>query len=197
MPVTQVSKPIKKIRQLSLVRRQSGGFTIVELTAAAVIIALLASATFVGYARTWQHWALRQNARQLYLTARYARVLAIEGRRPCQLVIDADNRRFYIVRQDEQTETETMVSDVWHRPGQLSESVSFEQVWVVRSDAVGASGSVVTFYPDGRADAATLQVGNGRRSFTVQISAATARASLSADAADAQYADEVDLDTAL
>lgn len=185
---------IQKNRQPAMAPRQSCGFTLVELTAAAALLALLTSAAFITYNQTWRHWALRQNAERFYLTARYARVLAIESGQACRLVIDPESKAYYIVQIDQQTDEVTAVSNLWHRPGQLDESVSFEGLMVVRSEGLGDSGSAITFYPDGRADAATVRLTNGQRAFTVQISAATARATLIIGDAETYEPDQIDLD---
>ena len=59
------------------------------------------------------------------------------------------------------------------------------------------AASAITFRPDGSADAAMLQVGNGDRHFTVQISAATARATLLEGAVESYVPDQIDLDEML
>ena len=184
----------QKKRYASHADHHAGGFTLVELTAAAALLALLTSAAFITYNQTWRHWALRQNAQQFYLAARYARVLAIESRQSCQLVVDSQNRRYYIIQSDARQDETAMISNLWHRPGKLDESVAFEQVLVIRSEATGQSGSMITFRPDGSADAATVQLGNGQRAYTVQISPATARATLIAGTVETYEADQVDLD---
>ncbi|NLK41997.1 MAG: hypothetical protein GX298_08090 [Planctomycetes bacterium] len=185
---------IEKRCSTAYARRQGGGFTLVELTAVAALLALLTSAAFITYNRTWQNWSLRQHAEQFYLAARYARVLAIESGRPCQLVIDPDNKAYYIVQAAPDSDETTAVSNLWHRPGKLADSVSFEGVMVVRSESLGESGSAITFYPEGRADAATVRLTNGQRAYTIQISAATARATLLVGDDETYDPDQIDLD---
>ena len=168
----------------------------VELTAAAALLAVLTSAAFISYAQTWPHWALRQNAQQFYLTARYARVLAIESQRACELVIDPSSKMYYIVQVDEGNEEAVRVSSMWHRPRKLDDSVSFDRVIAIQTGTAGGVGGI-TFRPDGSADAAMIQLGNGQRYYTVQISAATARATLNAGMAEVYEPDQIDLDGAI
>ena len=167
--------------------RPSHGFTLVEMTAVAALMALLASATFVGYAQSWRHWTVRQNARQFFLAARYARLLAIESGQTCRLVIDRENGAFYVVQDADETGEPAMVSNVWHRPVTLADGVSFEQVTMTGEGAIA-------FRPDGSADAAMVQVGNGARQYTIQISSATARATLLDGASEPYEPDQIDLD---
>lgn len=184
---------VKKKRQSSIVHRPFRGFTLVELTAAAALTALLTSVAFITYAQTWKQWALRQNAQQFYLAARYARVLAIESRRPCQLMIDTDGKTYFIVQEGEEAGQAARVSSLWHRPTRLDDAVSFERVLVTQS-TVSDVAEGVTFRPDGSADAALIQLSNGERVYTVQISAATARATLFSSAMEEYQPDQIDLD---
>ena len=163
----------------------------------AAMIALLTSATFIGYAQTWRHWSLRQNARQFYLAARYARVLAISTQQPCQLIIDRQNGAFYVVQESAESGQTAIVSSLWSRPVKLADAVTFERVMTAGLGAADETQSAIAFRPDGSADAAMVQVGNGDRHFTVQISAATARATLLDGAAEAYVPDQIDLDETL
>jgi prepilin-type N-terminal cleavage/methylation domain-containing protein len=198
---------VKTVVSLKKQRRQIDGFTLVELTAAAALFALLTAAAFITYAQTWRHWALRQNAQKFYLTARYARVLAIESQRACQLVINPDSKTYYIVQEPEKigqavlrnepvslgTGQASMVSNLWHHPTKLDDAVSFDRVLTLQTVSTGLPGGI-TFRPDGSADAAMVQLGNGDRFYTVQISAATARVTLVAGAAEFFEPDQIDLD---
>ena len=166
------------------------GFTLVELAAVAALFALLASATFVTYAQTWRHWVVRQNAQQFYLAARYARVLAIESGQACQLVVDRENGIFYIAQDSGENDQAMIVSSIWNRPTQLAEGVAFERM-MIGGDTEGQA--MIAFRPDGRADAAMVQLGNGQRHYTVQISAATARATLLSGVVDDYQPDQIDL----
>jgi len=179
-------------RPSSFVLHQSGGFTLIELTAAA-LIALLSAAAFVSYAQSWRHSALRHNAQQLYLAARYARVLAIKSGRAAKLVIDRDNNAFFIAQDDADTGQTMRISNLWQRPVTLSESVAFEQILLINASSQTAQGAIV-FRPDGSADAATVQLSNGVRRYTVQISAATGRATLLDGLGQAATPDQIDLD---
>ncbi len=191
--VTQVNKSIQKIRQSSVVNRQCQGFTLVELTAAAALLALLTSAAFISYAQTWKHWALRQDAQRFYLAARYARVLAIESQRPCVLMVVPEEKAYYIVQSVEGEEEIAVVSNMLHRSSKLDDSVSFDRFAAVQTGLTG-DVSGITFRPDGSADAALVQLTNGERSFTIQISAATAQATLLSGATDSYELDQIDLD---
>jgi prepilin-type N-terminal cleavage/methylation domain-containing protein len=177
--------------------RRINGFTLLELVVTAALIALLTSATWVTYTRTWKQWVLRQNAQQLYLAARYARVLAIEGRKPCQLVIDQQKSAIYILQESDESEGETLVSNVWHRSVLLADSVRIERITTLDANSVGAPKGEITFHPDGSADAVSVQVGNGIRCYTIQIQAATGRAKLLDGAIITYEPERIDLDQAL
>lgn len=181
----------------SIVHRPSSGFTLVELVAVAALIALLTTVTFMTYAQTWRQWVLRQNAQQFYLTVRYARVLAIESQRSCQLVIDQEKGAFHVVQEDAESGEETVVSNLWHRSITLDESVKFERVMASGVEGGEAMDGAITFRPDGSADAMSVQLGNGVRCYTVQVGAATARAKLHEGAMEMYEPDSIDLDETL
>ncbi len=190
----------KKNRPSSIAHRQSSGFTLIELTAVAGLIALLSAAAFISYAQSWRHSALRQNAQQFFLAARYARVRAIESGQTCRLVIDRTNRTFFVAQDDADTGETTQVSNLWNRPAQLADSVAFERVAVAAQMTAAESptdSETIAFRPDGSADGATVQLGNGTARYTVQISAATGRAALYEPEEDAAQTDRIDLDQTL
>ncbi len=177
--------------------KQPGGFTLVELTTAAAMIALLTSAAFITYAQTWRHWVLRQNAQQFYHAAKYARMLAIESRKPCRLVIDKSKGLFSIVQDGNETGQTAVVSNIYHRSVNIDDSITFEKVTAISIKSDKSAEGVITFYADGSADAAMVQMGNGIRSYTVRISGATARAVLLDGSGDNYEADQIDLDGVL
>ena len=173
--------------------RPAAGFTLIEMTAAAGLIALLTAAAFVSYAQSWRHSALRHNAQQLYLAARYARALAIESGRAAKLVIDRDNRSFFIAQDDAETGETRRLSNLWQRPVALAESVAFEQIVLINASSQTAQGAIV-FRADGGADGAMVQLSNGTRRYTVKISPATGRATLEDGLGQTTTPDQIDLD---
>ena len=75
---------------------RKNGFTILELVAVAAMVAMLFSLGIASYARTFHRWGVEQNARQLYLAAKSARLYAIEHQQKCTLTLDRENRRFFL-----------------------------------------------------------------------------------------------------
>jgi prepilin-type N-terminal cleavage/methylation domain-containing protein len=76
---------------------RKNGFTLLELVAVVAIIAMLFSLGIASYARTFDRWAVEQNARRLYMAARSARLYAVEHQQDCTLTLDREQGRFFVV----------------------------------------------------------------------------------------------------
>ncbi len=186
---------------ISIGRGQSGtvrknGFTILELVAVAAMIALLFSVGIASYARTFKRWAVEQNARQLYMAARSARLYAVENQQDCTLSLDRENQQFFLLIEDLDEDAadgdRMFVSTPWSRKVQLQEHVSFETVKVagLYKDIEGG----IVFRPNGTADNAVIQLGDGKVHYTVMISGGTGRARLFEGEAEQLQTDQIDLD---
>ena len=164
------------------------GFTIAEVLMVVLIIGLIAGSGTGLYIGTFQKMRVQKAAYDLLLTAQYARIMAIEHNSKCTLVLDAANNAFWLTRmqQDEQGEQtgEQVVMDPYCRPVQLEGVITFEDLQIAlgtqatEEDEETESQQNVVFLPDGSAQTAAIQIGNGKTHYTVSISAATGRAKL-------------------
>jgi prepilin-type N-terminal cleavage/methylation domain-containing protein len=150
------------------------GFTIIELLVVAMIIALMAGATFTfGYLR-YKTAVVGQTARKLMLAAKYARLIAVENQIRCKLVIIETDKKFFLIAG------ENIISNPYTKPTTFDDNVNFQSVAITRSSPDSEDSSkgqyVINFMPDGTADAAVMQITNGKTSYTVTISPATAKA---------------------
>ncbi|RKY09307.1 MAG: hypothetical protein DRP66_02555 [Planctomycetota bacterium] len=181
------------------------GFTLIELLAVVVLIALMASATGGLAYGTYRKMLVEKAAKGVYLAAKYARLLAVERQTYCRLMLDAESRSFCLTMggADLTSEEETavkLVSDAYSRPTEFGGEVAFEQIKVVSSlqaetGSEDESKSIV-FYPDGAADTAAVQIGDGKNHYTVYVSAATGKAQVRLGEADETPVAIVDLDMA-
>lgn len=183
------------VRGNCVLHRRSG-FTLIELVAVAALIALLFSIGIASYAKTFHRWAIEQNARQLYLTARSGRLYAVEHQQPCRLVLDSQNKQFFLMAGDGSDEADsegmTIISTPWSRRVQLHDHVSYESVKIVgRTDE--AEGGIL-FRPDGTSDYAMIQLGDGKIHYTIAVSGGTGRARLLEGEAEQIQPDQIDLD---
>ena len=151
---------------------------------------------------TYRRYLVEKSARQLYLTARYARLFAVERHAHCRLVLDKTNRRFHLLAElsDAATRDAAVLTIVnsYAKPTELPGRVEFEQINVLSgrdSAAEGAGdGAIITFYPDGTADMSAIQLGDGENHFSVYVMAATGKASVQFGPADEAPVEIVDLD---
>jgi len=158
--------------------------TLIEVLVVIVLISLLAGLGGSVYTGSYKRLLVEKAARGLYVTARYARVAAIEHQRPYHLQLDRENKRYWLVTMEQEADsldaTEQIVSNSFCRPGTLPNGVDFEavQVEATQTEELDEQETSLTFMPNGTAKTATIQVGNGTTHYSVGISSATGKATL-------------------
>jgi len=178
------------------------GFTIVEVLLVVVIIALVAGLGGGLYAGTYKRMLVEKAARDLVLTAKYARIMAIEKQQPYEMRLDVANNGVSLVTSqwDEQNEQvqQLVVQDLFCRPVEFAEGVMFENIQIVPIDSEEMADTeqqqAVVFSPKGTAQSAIVQVGDGRNHYTVSVSAATGRAEMFYDTAENVTIGTIDLE---
>ena len=181
------------------------GFTIVELMLVVVIVALLAGIGGGFYAGTYKRMLVEKAARELWFAAKYARITAIERQSPCQMELDAQENRFSLTVYEFNEETEKAervpLSDSYSKPVQLSGDVKLEGVKIIPlgSEEGSETGDrrTIVFLPNGTAQEAVIQIGDGENHYTVSICAATAKATVLFGTAEKVEGSTVDLDDEL
>jgi prepilin-type N-terminal cleavage/methylation domain-containing protein len=180
------------------------GFTIAEVLMVVLIISLMAASGTGLYIGTFKKMQVQQAAYDLLLTAQYGRIMAIEQSSQCTLMLDSTNGRFWLTRLawDEENEeaTEQIVKDPYCKPVELEGDIVFEDIQIsliglqADQDAEDEQGKSIVFMPDGSAQTAAIQIGNGRNHYTVGISAATGRARLYLGTTEKVKETSIDLD---
>ena len=182
--------------------KRAGGFSLIELLAVVILISLMASATGGLAYGTYRKMLVEKAAKKVYLAAKYARLLAVERQTHCRLMLDAESRSFCLTMGGADLTREgaavRLVSDAYSKPTQFGGEVAFEQIKIVSSlhaetDSEDELKSIV-FYPDGTADTAAVQIGDGKHHYAVYVSAATGKAQVRLGAADETPVAIVDLD---
>ena len=196
-----VWKAVKEKMKIFTTIRRVGGFTITELLLVAVVIALLASAGGGYYFGTYKRMLVEKCAAQMVLTAKYARVVAIEKQTPCRLVVDKTQGRFFLTVKALNPETgereDMVISNPYTKPMELGDEIKFEEVKIVSTVETGIDlfdEDIVVFRPDGTADMAVVQVGDGKNHYTVYVRPSTGRAKAEFGVAGELTIDIIDLD---
>lgn len=188
---------IKSIRQNN--GPHGGGFTIIELLLVVSIIALMAGASGAMYFGTYKRMLVEKAAREVLLAAKYARVIAIEKQTRCKLMLDNTNNSYLLTVPGVDSRgggAENVISNEYAKPRQFAGDVKFEEIQITstarRGDA--ESESMVVFRPNGTADMAVLQIGDGKNHCTVYISAATGKGRIESGEAMETGLEVLDLD---
>ena len=174
-------------------------FTIVELIVVIVVVAVLATMIvprLYGAAGTSR---LKTSASRLLSAARYARSFAAARRRPCRLVLDLSEQRYVLSRIDDAEDEPGRFHPLRTGIGKaerLGQGLRFGKVWIRNGAADRSDGptSHITFRPTGRADAAIVEVTDGRRIYSLLVAPHTARVELVKGAVREPPDDRVDLD---
>ncbi len=182
--------------------RKAGGFSLIELLAVVVLISLMASATGGMAYGTYRRMLVEKAAKKVYLAAKYARLLAVERQTYCRLTLNTENRSFCLTMGGADLTREgaavRLVSDAYSKPTQFGGEVKFEQIKVISSlqAETGSEDELksIVFYPDGTADTAALQIGDGKNHYAVDVLAATGKARVRLGEANEMPVEIVDLD---
>jgi prepilin-type N-terminal cleavage/methylation domain-containing protein len=176
------------------------GFTIIEVLVVITIIALIAGVGGGGYwIRTYKRMLVEKAARDFFLAAKYARIMAIERQKPYRIEMDATNGGFFLAtdqlnQESEETE-QTIVRDLYSKPVEFNEAVKFENIQIT---PIGSESSdeqtAIVFYPNGTAQSAVIQIGDGENHYTINIYAATGKAAVQPGTAQEIKMTSVDLD---
>lgn len=184
---------IKKMRRIepniivSLSLRRRSAFTLTELLVVVAIIAVAGGAGIGLYAGTSERLKLEKTARNFLITAKYARIMAIEKQREYKIKLDSSNGGFALttIEWNEGTEEfeQTEVKDYYCKPVLFEGNIQFEDIKIAgdseaeRTDDEEAEASIV-FRPDGSAEAVVVQIGNGKTHYTISVNAATGKAKI-------------------
>jgi prepilin-type N-terminal cleavage/methylation domain-containing protein len=162
------------------------GFTISEVLLVVVIIGLVTGAGAGLYVGTFRKMQVEKAAYDFFLTAKYARLMAVEKQSQYMMVLDLANKGFYLttVLWDEESgqAQQEIVKNFYCKPVQFQGDVVFEAVESVPSgwetESAGEEQQMIIFSPNGTAQPSVVQIGDGKTHYSISISSATGRAKM-------------------
>jgi len=193
-----MSKPRLQVKN----KTKGCGFTLIELLVVIAIISLMASVGGGMLLGTYKKLNVDKAASNLFLTAKYARMMAVEQQRQYTLCLDALNNGFYLVTtlHDEESGQvrEVIVQDPYCKPVTFEGNIIFEDIQIIpiglETMAERENLSTIVFMPDGTAQSAVIQIGNEKTHYALSINAATGKAKLFPGTVENVKASSVDLD---
>ena len=173
----------QKLKKVDVIANKCG-FTLVEVLVVVVIIGLLGGLGGGIYMGTYKKLLVEKAARYFFLTAKYARIMAVEKQRQYKIVLDTANNGFHLATtqwDEEGGQTEHMiVKDSFCKPVAFDDEIRFEDIKITPISSVTTTedeeGQVIVFSANGTAQTAVIQIGNGKTHYTITISAATGKA---------------------
>ena len=180
-------------------KNTKSGFTIVEVLVVITLIALIAGVGGGFHIGTYKRMLVEKTARDLFLAAKYARIMAIEKQKPCSLELDTTNGGFFITYNEFNEESEkteqAVVRDLYSKPVELPAGVTFEDIQITSISLEETEEKTeIVFLPNGTAQSAVIQIGDGENHYTVSIYAATGKAAVQPGTAEGVEIKTVDLD---
>jgi hypothetical protein len=118
------------------------------------------------------------------LTAKYTRITTIEQQQPYQIQVDLTNNKFQLAtsefNEDTGQTTSKTIQNYYCKPIEFIGNIRFEDVQVAPiasySSAHSDNEKAITFWPNGTADSAVIQIGDGKTHYTISIDSSTGRA---------------------
>jgi prepilin-type N-terminal cleavage/methylation domain-containing protein len=172
---------------------KKSGFTLVEVLVVVIIIGLLGGLGGGIYIGSYKRLLVEKAARDFFLTAKYARIMAIEKQRQYKIVLDTANNGFYLETtqlNEEESKTEKMiVRDSFCKPVQFEAETQFEDIKItpIGSELTTEENEEeqsIAFSANGTAQTAAIQIGNGKTHYTITITSATGKAKIHEDTVD-------------
>lgn len=185
-----------------MIANSPGGFTLAEILVVVLIIALIAGAGAGLYAGTYKNMVAKKSARDFLLAAKYARIMAIERQKRCQIKLDTKQNRIVLVvdafnELTGQTQ-KVAIHDLYFKPVSFGGDVKFESIKIqsinIEETLDPGESQTIVFSPNGTAQSAMVQIGDGTNHYTVAISAATGKAKMHFGTAEGLENDTIDLD---
>lgn len=163
----------------------NSAFTMIELMVVIIIVAMIATVSSGYFVGTYKKAQIRKACRELAVMAKFSRVAAIEKQVQVKLCLDRALNEFYVkyYQRDEHGEgdfEEVVASGPYCRRVVLPLGIVFERVEIFQGQEseifswdAADDQEVIHFYPDGRCDRSVVQIGDGKRAFSLKLEAAT------------------------
>ncbi len=165
-----MGRPAEKVQRLmsTSIRNKKAGFTLIELTVVIFIVALF-SALFApnvaAFLKGDEYRTFRAETKSAF---GFARESAIQAKAPHRVRIQESSRTIEVIRQGTDGQDQTV------RTVDMAQQVTVSKVTLNGQDSNTETWEV-TFYPDGSATKAGLELSTDGQLFAVQVNEVTGR----------------------
>jgi prepilin-type N-terminal cleavage/methylation domain-containing protein len=156
----RITKTTSAIGSNQMQRRH--GFTLIELSIAVFILAMIVAVAVPQFVRSYNNQLLSETARTFATTCQLARVQAVTQQAKSTLHIDLDRQLFWVtqpIKTEDGASSEDQTLKVFELPKRVSMASAD------RADGMQAHEKLVdvTFYPNGTCDSVTVVFRGGER----------------------------------
>jgi prepilin-type N-terminal cleavage/methylation domain-containing protein len=191
-----------KSQSVQVNNTHKGGFTLIELLVVIVIMTILTGISAGLFTGANEKLEVQKAANSLLIMAQYARMSAVEQQRAYKIYIDNANQEFYLLTtlfdEERGTAEEIVIEESMCAPVTLEGAITIEDVRVLSNDYDTARTSnniyIIAFSPDGTAQSAVVQIGNGKTHYTLSINEVTGKSKLYTGTIENVKIDTIDID---
>ena len=123
------------------------GFSLIEVSIAVFILAMLVAVSAPAFVRSYNDMLLRETVRGLATTCQFARIEAVQRQTNTVLHIDLDQQRFWLTSGADEASLKSF---------EVSKRITLVAAELVDAASKSARAIDVTFYPNGTCDSATV-----------------------------------------
>jgi prepilin-type N-terminal cleavage/methylation domain-containing protein len=157
-------------------RQRIVGFTLIELSIAVFIVAMIMAVAAPSFVRSYNSAVLNETARAFGTTCLFARIEAVTRQKVAKLHIDLERQMFWVAQNlpTEEGGAEGQTTKVY----QVPQRVALVSAELVDGPPKQEKQVEVTFYPNGTCDAVTVvfRGGDERQGLALNIDPLTAQA---------------------
>jgi prepilin-type N-terminal cleavage/methylation domain-containing protein len=166
--ISRAASSLAATRALRERIQSRAGFTLIEVSIAVFILAMIVAVSVPAFVRSFNDMSLRETARTFSTMCQLGRVEAVQSQTNVVLYIDLEQQRFWLTGGSEERVLKSH---------EIPRRVTLAAAELVGEPTRGERGIAVNFYPNGTCDSATVLFrGADKQALTATIDPITCKA---------------------